>query len=154
MLKQKQLSVIAAQGPRSAVPDEVFQRSHVARFGERAIHAAIYVRLAQPLLLLVMTVLMMTIALIEPAAAAQTQGATLGGNSSNPINAFRTALDIGVWVLLGLGIGGVGWGIYNIMFDRAWGKQMVGGACALGFAGIVALVNDVINDTPPALPQY
>ena len=153
MLVKKKLSVAAARSPGSVVPDEVFERSRIARIGERAIQAAILVRLAQPVLLLGLTVAMMAVALIEPAAA-QTQGATLGGNSSNPINAFRTALDIGVWVLLGLGIGGIGWGIYNIMFDRAWGRQIVGGACALGFAGIVALVNDVINDTPPPLPQY
>jgi len=152
MLKQKKLIVVAARSAQS-VPDEVFERSRVARVGEQAIRAAILVRLIQPMLLLVIAVMMMAVALIEPAAA-QTQGATLGGNSSNPINAFKTALDIGVWVLLGLGIGGIGWGIYNVMFDRAWGRQMVGGACALGFAGIVALVNDVINDTPPPLPQY
>ena len=152
MLKHKKLIVVAARSAQS-VPDEVFERSRVARIGEQAIRAAILVRLIQPMLLLVIAVMMMAVALIEPAAA-QTQGATLGGNSSNPINAFKTALDIGVWVLLGLGIGGIGWGIYNVMFDRAWGRQMVGGACALGFAGIVVLVNDVINDTPPALPQY
>ena len=152
MLKHKKLIVVAARSAQS-VPDEVFERSRVARVGAQAIRAAILVRLIQPMLLLVIAVMMMAVALIEPAAA-QTQGATLGGNSSNPINAFKTALDIGVWVLLGLGIGGIGWGIYNVMFDRAWGRQMVGGACALGFAGIVALVNDVINDTPPALPQY
>ncbi len=150
MLKQKKPSVVAA---RSVVRDEVFQRSLVASFGQRAIHAAVLVRLAQPMLLLGLTLMMMAVWLVEPAAA-QTQGATLGGNSSNPINAFKTALDIGVWVLLGLGIGGIGWGIYNVMFDRAWGRQIVGGGCALGFAGIVALVNDVINDTPPPLPQY
>jgi len=150
MFKQQKLRVVAARG---AVPDEVFRRSLVASFGQRAIHAAVLVRLAQPVLLLGLTLLMIAVVVVDPVLA-QTQGATLGGNSSNPINAFKTALDIGVWVLLGLGIGGIGWGIYNVMFDRAWGRQMVGGACALGFAGIVALVNDVINDTPPALPEY
>ncbi len=150
MFTKKQLSAVAAW---SVAPDEVFGRSRLAALGERAIRAAMIVRLVQPMLLVLITVMMMAVTLIEPAAA-QTQGATLGGNSANPINAFKTALDIGVWVLLGLGIGGIGWGIYNVMFDRAWGRQMVGGACALGFAGIVALVNDVINDTPPALPQY
>jgi len=153
MPKQKKLSVGAARSPGSVFPDEVSERSRVARIGEQAVRAAIIVRVAQPVLLLIITVMMMVVWLVEPAAAQQ-QGATLGGNSSNPINAFRTALDIGVWVLLGLGIGGIGWGIYNVMFDRAWGRQIVGGACALGFAGIVALVNDVINDTPPPLPQY
>ena len=99
-------------------------------------------------------VLAVYMAVIAIPVVAQPQGATLAGNSSNPVNAFRTALDIDVWVLLGLGIGGIGWGISNVMADRAWGRQIVGGACALGFAGIVALVNDVINDTPPSLPQW
>ncbi len=100
-----------------------------------------------------MAVALMALALVSPATA-QTAGGNLGGNSSNPINAFRTALDIGVWVLLGLGIGGIGWGIYNVMFGNAWQRQMVGGGAALGFAGIVALINDVVNDTPPVLPTF
>ena len=118
MLKQKKLSVAAARSPGGIVSDEVFRGSRVARIGERAMQPASFVSSVEPSLLLIITVMMMAVALVEPAAA-QTQGATLGGNSSNPINAFRTALDIGVWVLLGLGIGGIGWGIYNIMFDRA-----------------------------------
>ncbi|MGH9914045.1 MAG: hypothetical protein ACRD63_02010, partial [Pyrinomonadaceae bacterium] len=102
---------------------------------------------------LVATGLFTIVAFVDPALAQQAN-ANLGGNSSNPINAFRTALNIGVWALLGLGIFGVGWGIYNIMFGMAWGRQMIGGAGALGFAGVVALVNDIINDTPPTLPSY
>lgn len=133
--------------------DGILRHSRMARMGQRAVNLAITLRMARSLTLLVITCVMMVGALVDPAFA-QNQGATLAGNSSNPINAFRTALDIGVWVLLGLGIGGIGWGIYNVMADRAWGRQIVGGACALGFAGIVALVNDVINDQPPALPQY
>ena len=93
-------------------------------------------------------------AVIAIPVLAQPQGASLGGNASDPIDAFRTALDIGVWALLGLGIGGIGWGTYNIMADRAWGRQMVGGGIALGFSGIVALIDSIVNNTPPALPQW
>ncbi len=133
--------------------DDILRNSRIARIGQRVVNLALTLRMCRPLALLIITGVMMVGALVDPAFA-QNQGATLAGNSSNPINAFRTALDIGVWVLLGLGIGGIGWGIYNVMADRAWGRQIVGGACALGFAGIVALVNDVINDQPPSLPQY
>ncbi len=137
----------------STVNEEVLRNSRVARIGEKCVRAALYVRLTQHTLILLMAVALMALALVSPATA-QTAGGNLGGNSSNPINAFRTALDIGVWVLLGLGIGGIGWGIYNVMFGNAWQRQMVGGGAALGFAGIVALINDVVNDTPPVLPTF
>jgi len=137
----------------STVNQEVLRNSRVARIGEKCVRAALYVRLTQHTLILLMAVALMALALVSPATA-QTAGGNLGGNSSNPINAFRTALDIGVWVLLGLGIGGIGWGIYNVMFGNAWQRQMVGGGAALGFAGIVALINDVVNDTPPVLPTF
>lgn len=99
-------------------------------------------------------VLAVYLAVVAIPAVAQPQGASLGGNASDPIDAFKTALDIGVWVLLGLGIGGIMWGTWNIMADRAWGRQMVGGGVALGFSGVVALIDSIVNNTPPALPQW
>ncbi len=150
MYAKKQTSACAAS---SAVEREVFQNSCLARAGNKCIQIAMYIRLSQHALVLLMMVGLMVLAMVSPIAAQQ-GGANLGGNSSNPINAFRTALDIGVWALLGLGIAGIGWGIYNVMFGNAWQRQMIGGGAALGFAGIVALINDVINDTPPALPTY
>lgn len=139
--------------PQPIAPDEALGRSRVARLGHGCVKAALIVRATRSLAMLVVALLFVAVSFIDPALAQQ-GGANLGGNSSNPINAFKTALDIGVWVLLGLGIFGVGWGIYNIMFGNRWGTQMLGGAGALGFAGIVALVNDVINDTPPTLPAF
>ena len=150
MFTERRTDAVAAT---SAVDEEVLRNSRVARIGEKCVRAALYVRLTQHTLILLMAVALMALALVSPATA-QTAGGNLGGNSSNPINAFRTALDIGVWVLLGLGIGGIGWGIYNVMFGNAWQRQMVGGGAALGFAGIVALINDVVNDTPPVLPTF
>ncbi len=150
MFAQKQRSAVAAQ---SVARDVVLRRSCAARFGQGCVNAAALLHTSKSVVTLVVAVLFVGAAFVDPALAQQ-GGANLGGNSSNPINAFKTALDIGVWVLLGLGIFGIGWGIYNIMFGNAWGKQMVGGAGALGFAGIVALVNDIINDTPPTLPSY
>jgi len=150
MFTERRTDAVAAT---SAVDEEVLRSSRSARIGEKCVRAALYVRLTQHTLILLMAVALMALALVSPATA-QTAGGNLGGNSSNPINAFRTALDIGVWVLLGLGIGGIGWGIYNVMFGNAWQRQMVGGGAALGFAGIVALINDVVNDTPPVLPTF
>ncbi|MDQ3688002.1 MAG: hypothetical protein M3430_20700 [Acidobacteriota bacterium] len=151
MYAQKQRS--GAFAAQRVAPDAALQQSRAARFGQGCVNAAALLRTSKSVVTLAAAVLFVGAAFVDPALAQQ-GGANLGGNSSNPINAFKTALDIGVWVLLGLGIFGIGWGIYNIMFGNSWGKQMVGGAGALGFAGIVALVNDIINDTPPTLPSY
>ncbi len=68
MLKRKELHAIAARShsrcaaAAAVVPDEVFGRSRLARCGERAVKAAILVRLAQSMLLFVITMLMMTFA--------------------------------------------------------------------------------------------
>lgn len=135
------------------IAEDALQHSLVAHIGHRCVRAAIGLQMIKHTLTLLMVVGLMALAFISPAVA-QPAGATLGGNSSAPINAFRSALDIGVWVLLGLGIGGIGWGIYNVMFGNAWQRQMVGGGAALGFAGIVALINDVVNDQAPTTPTW
>lgn len=136
----------------SVVDPGVLKHSRLARLGQYCLNAALILRICKPVALLALCLLLMLVALVDPALAQTSAG--LGGDSSAPINAFRKTLDLGVWVLVGLGIFGVGWSIYNVMFGNSWGKQMIGGAGALGFAGIVALVNDLINDEAPPLPVY
>ncbi len=130
---------------------EISQHSRVAALGENLIYAAAFLRMVRPALVLGATVLFLVLGFVSPAAAQQGQS-LLNGNANQPVNSIRTVVDIGVWALLALGIGGIGWGIWNLMSDKAWGKQMVGGGAALGFGGIVSMINAIVNDDPITLP--
>ena len=138
-----------AQAENSA--NELYQRSRVARVGRGLIYTAAVLRVLRPALALTATTLFVALSLVSPATAQQGQS-LLNGNANQPVDSIRTLVDIGVWVLLALGIGGIGWGIWNLMTDKAWGKQLVGGGAALGFGGIVSMINAIVNDDPITLP--
>ena len=132
---------------------DLYRRSRAARVGQRLIYAAAVLRMVRPMLMLTATALLMVISFVHPATAQQGQS-LLNGNANQPVNSIRTLVDIGVWVLLALGIGGIGWGIWNLMTDKAWGKHLVGGGAALGFGGIVSMINAIVNDDPITLPGF
>src|SRR5262245_31988440 len=125
--------------------------SRAAHAGWRFIRAAIFVRSATPVIALVSAVLLMLAGAAVPALA---QGSLLQGDAQKPINTVRRIVDIFVWVLIAAGIGGIGWGIVNGMRGRAWGSQIGWGGAALGFSGLVALINSLANDNPINLPGY
>lgn len=130
---------------------EIFQHSRFAAAGEKLIYAAALLRTLRPAIVLTASVLFLGLSFVHPVAAQQGTS-LLNGNANQPVNSIRTVVDIGVWALLALGIGGIGWGIWNLMTDKAWGKQMVGGGAALGFGGIVSMINAIVNDDPITLP--
>jgi len=53
----------------------------------------------------------------------------------------RQAIRWGRNLLFLLGVGGVGWGAANIMMEKAWGRQMLGGGICMGIGGILSLVH-------------
>lgn len=130
--------------------DAVYERSRIARAGLQMIRLAAFVRVLQPLLVFGAGVLLLLITAAHPAAAQS----LLNGNAQQPVNSVRTLVNIGVWVLVAVGLGGVGWGIANGIRQKAWGAQIGWGAAALGFSGIVALVNSIVNDDPIDLPEW
>lgn len=145
------LKSLYSRAQAQASTDDLCHHSRVAAIGENLIYAAAFLRMIRPLLMLGTSALLMILSFVHPAAAQQGQS-LLNGNANQPINSIRALVDIGVWVLLALGIGGIGWGIWNLMTDKAWGKQMVGGGAALGFGGIVSMINAIANDDPITLP--
>lgn len=122
------------------IDDEVYERSRAARIGERAIQLAVIVRAVEPVLVIGVTALLMIVATAHPALAQTPGGSIFGGNDQSLGNGVREAIKWGRNLLFLLGVVGVGWGIFNLMTERAWGRQIIGGLLCLGFGGAVSLI--------------
>ncbi len=130
---------------------ELFERSRAARIGRGAFYLAVMIKTAQPLLTLAICAALAIAAMVHPAAA---QGSLLTGNSQAPVDSVKTWIDIFVWGLLAVGIGGAGWGVVNLMRGRSWGAQIIGAGAAFGFAGITSLLNTTATGGQPTLPSF
>jgi len=118
------------------IDDDLLDRSRVARAGRSFIQLAIFVRAIEPVLALVAALLVVTVP-----ALAQTPGGNLfGGNDQQLGSGVREAIRWGRNLLFLLGVGGVGWGAANIMMEKAWGRQMLGGGVCMGIGGILSLI--------------
>jgi hypothetical protein len=86
--------------------------------------------------LILFAVLLMTVP-----ALAQTPGGNLfGGNDQQLGSGVREAIRWGRNLLFLLGVGGVGWGSANIMMEKAWGRQMLGGGICMSLGGTLSLI--------------
>lgn len=122
------------------IDEEVYERSRAARMGQRVIQLAVILRAIEPVLVLSITALVMVITTAHPAMAQTPGGSIFGGNDQSLGNGVREAIKWGRNLLFLLGVVGVGWGIFNLMTERAWGRQVIGGLLCLGFGGAVSLV--------------
>jgi len=122
------------------IDDEVYEQSRAARIGERAIQLAVIVRAIEPLLVVTITAFLMVIAMAHPALAQTPGGSIFGGNDQSLGNGVREAIKWGRNLLFLLGVVRVGWGIFNLMTEKAWGRQIIGGLLCLGFGGAVSLI--------------
>ena len=118
------------------IDDDLLERSRVARAGRSLIQLAVFVRAIEPVLALV------ALLLVTVPALAQTPGGNLfGGNDQQLGSGVREAIRWGRNLLFLLGVGGVGWGAANIMMEKAWGRQMLGGGICMGIGGILSLIH-------------
>src|SRR5215475_5783105 len=118
------------------VDGDLFERSRLARVGHALVHLAVFVRAIEPALVLVTALLLAAVP-----ALAQTPGGNLfGGNDQQLGSGVREAIRWGRNLLFLLGVGGVGWGAANIMMEKAWGRQMLGGGVCMGIGGILSLI--------------
>lgn len=122
------------------VDDELLEQSRMARAGHRVIQLAVFIRAVEPVLVLVATTLFASLAFVHPALAQTPGGNVFGGNDQTLGNGVREAIKWGRNLLFLLGIVGIGWGTFNLMTEKAWGRQMIGGLLCLGFGGVVSLV--------------
>ena len=133
----KSLRGICLHSSVCKVDDDLFERSSLARAGRLFIRLAVFVRAVEPVLALVAVALLVTVP-----ALAQTPGGNLfGGNDQQLGSGVREAIRWGRNLLFLLGVGGVGWGAANIMMEKAWGRQMLGGGVCMGIGGILSLIH-------------
>jgi len=119
------------------VDDDLLERSCLARAGRSLIHLAVFVRAVEPVLALVAAVLLVTV----PALAQTPGGDIFGGNDQQLGSGVREVIRWGRNLLFLLGVGGVGWGAANIMMEKAWGRQMLGGGICMSIGGILSLIH-------------
>lgn len=119
---------------------ELYEQFGSARIGQRAIQVAVIVRAIEPALVIAVTALLIIITAAHPALAQTPGGSIFGGNDQSLGNGVREAIKWGRNLLFLLGVVGVGWGIFNLMTERAWGRQIIGGLLCLGFGGAVSLI--------------
>ena len=118
------------------VDDDLFESSAASRAGSSLIRLAVFIRAVEPVLALVGALLIVTVP-----ALAQTPGGNLfGGNDQQLGSGVREAIRWGRNLLFLLGVAGVGWGAANIMMEKSWGRQMLGGGVCMGIGGILSLV--------------
>jgi len=119
------------------VDGDLVERSRLARAGRSLVHLAVFIRAIEPALALVAALLIVTVP-----AVAQTPGGNLfGGNDQQLGSGVKEAIRWGRNLLFLLGVVGVGWGAANIMMEKAWGRQMLGGGICMSIGGILALVH-------------
>ena len=141
MRKLKSLSAWSRVHTRNyRIDEEVYEQSRAARIGQRAIQAAVIIRAIEPVLVIVAMALLMIVAAAHPALAQTPGGNLFGGNDQTLGNGVREAIKWGRNLLFLLGVVGVGWGIFNLMTEKAWGRQVIGGLLCLGFGGAVSLI--------------
>jgi hypothetical protein len=116
---------------------DLFERSRLARACRSLVHLAVFIRAIEPALALVAALLIVSVP-----AFAQTPGGNLfGGNDQQLGSGVKEAIRWGRNLLFLLGVVGVGWGAANIMMEKAWGRQMLGGGICMSIGGILALVH-------------
>jgi hypothetical protein len=119
------------------VDGDLFERSRLVRAGRSLVHLAVFIRAIEPALALVAAFLIVTVP-----ALAQTPGGNLfGGNDQQLGSGVKEAIRWGRNLLFLLGVVGVGWGAANIMMEKAWGRQMLGGGICMSIGGILALIH-------------
>ena len=130
------------------------EHARVEQWARACFKAAIFLRMAQPVLVFGAAAILVVLSTVCPVAA-QTGGPIIsGGNPNAPITGIQNLVTLGVWLLIAAGIGGIGWALINGMRRQSWGAQLIFGAACLGFGGIVALWNEYANGRSPDLPAF
>jgi hypothetical protein len=118
------------------VDGDLLERSRFARVGSSFVRLAVFIRVIEPALALVAVLLIVAIQ-----ALAQTPGGNLFGGSDQQLGSgVREAIRWGRNLLFLLGVAGVGWGAANIMMEKPWGRQMLGGGVCMSIGGILTLI--------------
>ena len=105
---------------------------------------------ARHLLLPITFTFLLLIFFVEPASAQS----VLNGDSSKPVRAVRSAVNVAMWATLAMGIFGLCWAGWNKTTGKAWGSQALGASLCLGISGVIAFVNQLVNGDAPDLGDF
>src|SRR5262249_16235484 len=104
---------------RPVVDEEILNQSQIARTGEKFIRAAVFIRIVEPMLVLVLMFVVMTC----PVLAQAPGGNIFGGSDQTVGNGVREAIRWARNILFLLGIGAVAWGTVNIFLEKPYARQ-------------------------------
>ena len=105
---------------------------------------------AHRLLLPITITFLLLIFFVEPTSAQS----VLNGDSSKPVRAVRSAVNVAMWATLAMGIFGLCWAGWNKTTGKAWGSQALGASLCLGISGVIAFVNQLVNGDAPDLGDF
>jgi hypothetical protein len=126
--------------------EELLESSFTARAGLRLIRVAAAMRASSAIIAVVVCLLS-----AEPAIA---QGSLLNNDASRPVGLAKRAVDVFSWLMIIVGVFGIGRGIWRgIQGAQGWGASAGWGTAALGFGYIVSWINAEVNGNQVALPE-
>ena len=131
------------------VDESLFARSRVARIGRNFVRAAVLIKTIEPVLVLGIVAGLGIFGAVQPAAA---QTGLFPGSDQQIGNGVREAIKWARNLLFLLGFVGIGWMIVNLMTEKAWGRQLLGGILCWGFGGLAALAYSFSQGSAVDLP--
>ncbi|HZF37411.1 MAG TPA: hypothetical protein VE715_01190 [Blastocatellia bacterium] len=135
-------SVIGGMGT-----EELLESWFSARAGLCLIRAAALLRASSTIVAVAVVCLLFAI----PALA---QGSILNNDASRPVSLAKRAVDIFSWLMIIVGVFGIGRGIWRgIQGAQGWGASAGWGTAALGFGYVISWINAEVNGNQVALPE-
>ncbi|HEY8462125.1 MAG TPA: hypothetical protein VIM99_17180 [Blastocatellia bacterium] len=126
--------------------EELLESSFSARAGLRLIQVGSSLR-ASSMVIAVAACLLSA----EPVLA---QGSLLNNDASRPVSLAKRAVDVFSWLMIIVGVFGIGRGIWRgVQGAQGWGASAGWGTAALGFGYIVSWINAEVNGNQVALPE-
>jgi hypothetical protein len=127
--------------------EELFESSFSARAGLRLIQAAAALRASS-------AIIAVTVVCLLSANPAMAQGSILNNDASRPVSLAKRAVDIFSWLMIIVGVFGIGRGIWRgIQGAQGWGASAGWGTAALGFGYVISWINAEVNGNQVALPE-
>lgn len=127
--------------------EKLFESSFSARAGLRLIQAAALLRASS-------TIIAVAVVCLLSAIPGLAQQSILNNDASRPVSLAKRAVDIFSWLMVIIGIFGIGRGIWRgIQGAQGWGASAGWGTAALGFGFVISWINAEVNGNQVALPE-
>jgi hypothetical protein len=121
--------------------DGMREEPRIARIGKRLVQAAMFARAFEPMLILLTVVAAAALQTTPVMAQTPGGGSIFGGSDQTVGSGVREAIRWARNILFLLGVGGCAWGALNVMMEKPYLKQFIGGGASMGFGAIAALAH-------------